>query len=95
MSTVFIGIGSNLGDREENCIRAVELLEQRGIPVKQKSALHETKPWGVKDQPLFLNMAIEIETALNPRELLKILKEIEKETGTGTGIPVGAPHHRS
>ena len=81
MSTVYIGIGSNLGDREENCIRAVELLEKRGIPVTKKSALHETKPWGVKDQPLFLNMAIEIETALSPRELLKILKEIEKETG--------------
>jgi len=81
MSTIYIGIGSNLGDREENCIRAVELLEHRGIPVKKKSALHETKPWGVKDQPLFLNMAIEIETALSPRELLKILKEIEKEIG--------------
>ncbi len=81
MSTVFIGIGSNLGDREENCIRAVELLEHRGISVKRKSALHETKPWGVKNQPLFLNMAIEIETVLSPRELLKILKEIEKETG--------------
>ena len=81
MSTIYIGIGSNLGDREVNCIRAVELLEKRGIPVKKKSALHETKPWGVKDQPLFLNMAIEIETALSPRELLKILKEIEKETG--------------
>ena len=84
MSTVYIGIGSNLGDREENCIRAVELLEKRGIPVKKKSALHETKPWGVKDQPLFLNMAIEIETALSPRELLKILKETEQEIGRET-----------
>ena len=84
MSTVYIGIGSNLGDREENCIRAIELLEKRGIPVKKKSSLHETKPWGVQDQPLFLNMAIEIETALSPRELLKMLKEIEKETGRET-----------
>ena len=81
MSTVYIGIGSNLGNREENCIRAVELFEKRGIPVRRKSALHETKPWGMKDQSLFLNMAIEIETALNPRELLKMLKEMEKEIG--------------
>jgi 2-amino-4-hydroxy-6-hydroxymethyldihydropteridine diphosphokinase len=81
MSTVYIGIGSNLGDRGENCIRAIELLEQRGILVKKKSSLYETKPWGMKNQPLFLNMAIEIETALSPRELLKILKEMEKEIG--------------
>jgi 2-amino-4-hydroxy-6-hydroxymethyldihydropteridine diphosphokinase len=81
MSTVYIGIGSNLGNREENCIRAVELFEKRGIPVRKKSALHETKPWGMKGQPLFLNMAIEIETALTPRELLRTLKEMEKEIG--------------
>ena len=42
------------------------------------------KPWGMKDQPLFLNMAIEIETALSPRELLKMLKEMEKEIGRGS-----------
>ena len=84
MSTVYIGIGSNLGDRGGNCIRAIELLEQRGIPVKKRSSLYETEPWGVKDQPLFVNMAIEIETALSPRELLKILKEMEKEIGRET-----------
>ena len=81
MHTAYLGIGSNLGNREENCIRAVELFEKRGIHVRRKSALHETKPWGMNDQPLFLNMAIEIETALNPRELLKMLKEMEKEIG--------------
>jgi 2-amino-4-hydroxy-6-hydroxymethyldihydropteridine diphosphokinase len=81
MSTVYIGIGSNLGDRGENCIRAIELFEQKGLPVKKKSSLYETKPWGMKNQPLFLNMAVEIETALSPRELLKILKEMEKEIG--------------
>jgi 2-amino-4-hydroxy-6-hydroxymethyldihydropteridine diphosphokinase len=89
MSTVYIGIGSNLGDRGENCIRAIELLEQRGIPVKKRSSLYETEPWGVKDQPLFLNMAIEIETALSPRDLLKILKETEQEIGRETSSQWG------
>jgi 2-amino-4-hydroxy-6-hydroxymethyldihydropteridine diphosphokinase len=81
MSTVYIGIGSNLGDRGGNCIRAAGLFEKRGIPVKKKSSFYETEPWGMKNQPLFLNMAIEIETALSPRELLKMLKEMEKEIG--------------
>ncbi len=81
MSVVYIGIGSNLGDRKENCLRAIELLQKREIIVTKRSSLYETEPWGVKDQPLFLNMAIEIETGLNPEELLKILKEIEREVG--------------
>jgi 2-amino-4-hydroxy-6-hydroxymethyldihydropteridine diphosphokinase len=81
MSTVYIGIGSNLGDREKNCIRALELLERKGIPVKKRSSLYETEPWGAKDQPLFINMAVEIETALSPPELLNMIKETEKEIG--------------
>lgn len=81
MSIVYIGIGSNLGNREENCLHAIKLLEKGGIIVKKRSSLYETEPWGVKDQPPFLNMAIEIETALKPKELLKILKDVEKEVG--------------
>jgi 2-amino-4-hydroxy-6-hydroxymethyldihydropteridine diphosphokinase len=81
MSVAYIGIGSNLGDREFNCKQAVGLLRQKGITVSKESSLHETKPWGVTDQPLFLNMAIEIETNLKPFELLRTLKDIEKEMG--------------
>lgn len=81
MAIVYIGIGSNLGDRKENCLRAIELLQKREIIVTKRSSLYETEPWGVKDQPLFLNMAIEIKTGLNPAELLKILKDIEREVG--------------
>lgn len=81
MSIVYIGIGSNLGNREENCLHAIKLLEKGGIIVKKRSSLYETEPWGVKDQPPFLNMAIEIETALKPKVLLKILKDVEKEVG--------------
>jgi len=80
MSVAYIGIGSNLGDREFNCKQAIGLLRQKGIIVSKESSLYETKPWGVRDQPLFLNMAIEIETDLKPSEVLRTIKDIEKET---------------
>ncbi len=81
MSTAYIGIGSNLGERQKNCEQAVEFLQHKGITVKRRSSLYETKPWGVENQPSFLNMAIEIETDLSPGELLKLLKNIEAEIG--------------
>jgi 2-amino-4-hydroxy-6-hydroxymethyldihydropteridine diphosphokinase len=81
MSAAYIGIGSNLGDREFNCKQAIGFLRQKGITVRKESSLFETRPWGVTAQPLFLNMAIEIETALKPFELLKTLKDIENEMG--------------
>jgi 2-amino-4-hydroxy-6-hydroxymethyldihydropteridine diphosphokinase len=81
MSVAYIGIGSNLGDREFNCKQAIGLLRQKGTTVIKESSPCETKPWGVTDQPLFLNMAIEIETDLKPFELLRTLKDIENEMG--------------
>jgi 2-amino-4-hydroxy-6-hydroxymethyldihydropteridine diphosphokinase len=81
MSVSYIGIGSNLGNRQENCFRAVEVLEERGIKVQKKSSLYETEPWGVKDQPRFVNMVVQIETTLKPKDLLRLLKDIEREIG--------------
>jgi len=81
MSIVYVGIGSNLGDREKNCSRSIDLLEKYGIVVRQRSSLYETIPWGVRDQPLFLNMVIEAETELKPQELLELLKNVEIEVG--------------
>jgi len=81
MSVSYIGIGSNLGNRQENCSRAVEILEKRGIKVQKKSSLYETEPWGVKDQPRFINMVVQIETTLKPTDLLRVLKDIEREIG--------------
>lgn len=79
--TVYIGIGSNLGNREENCLKAIRLMEEQGIKVVKRSSLYETEPWGVKDQPMFINMVIEAETELTPQELLKALKSIESSMG--------------
>ena len=84
MPTVYIGIGSNLGDREENCERAIKLLIKNGITVTKRSSMIETEPWGVKEQPKFINMAVELETRLKPDELLHLLKNIEGEVGRST-----------
>ena len=81
MSIAYIGIGSNLGSREENCERAIKLLIENGITIVKRSSMIETEPWGVKEQPDFINMAVEIETALKPDSLLHLLKNIEIEAG--------------
>jgi 2-amino-4-hydroxy-6-hydroxymethyldihydropteridine diphosphokinase len=81
MSTAYIGIGSNLGSREENCERAIKLLIKNGITVVKRSSMIETEPWGVQEQPKFINMAVEIETALKADALLHLLKNVEIEVG--------------
>jgi 2-amino-4-hydroxy-6-hydroxymethyldihydropteridine diphosphokinase len=81
MAIVYLSIGSNLGDREKNLSRAIEILEKQGIFVRKRSSLYETEPWGEKNQPLFLNMALEIETELKPQELLRVVKNVEIEAG--------------
>lgn len=81
MPIVYIGIGSNLGNREKNCAHAIELLKKKGVIVNKSSSLYKTEPWGIKDQPEFINMAIEIETDLKPYELLAVLKKVEAEIG--------------
>jgi len=81
MAIVYLSIGSNLGDRENNLSKSIELLEKQGIFVKKRSSLYETEPWGEKNQPQFLNMALEVETELKPQELLHLLKNVETEIG--------------
>ena len=89
MSTVFIGIGSNLGNREENCRNAIKLLIESGIKVTKLSSKFETEPWGVVDQPKFINMTIKAETDKEPSDLLRVLKNIETELGRRTEIRWG------
>ena len=80
--TAFVGIGSNLGDREENLRRAVELLAaEEGIDVGAVSEIRETEPVGPVEQGPFLNGAVQIETELGPRELLDRLLEVEQRLG--------------
>ena len=89
MAIVYIGIGSNLGNREENCLRALALLSVRGIIIRKRSSLYETEPWGVEDQPKFINMAAEVETELGPGKLLEAVKSVEEEMGRKEGYRWG------
>lgn len=74
-------MGSNLGDRHQVLADALRLItEQAGAPV-DVSAIYETEPWGVTDQPAFLNQVIHISTSLPPEELLRILLNIEHDLG--------------
>lgn len=81
MPVVYIGIGSNLGNREENCLKAVKFMSSGKIVVRRLSSLYETEPWGEHDQPKFINMVAEAETSIEPFELLKTLKAIESKMG--------------
>jgi 2-amino-4-hydroxy-6-hydroxymethyldihydropteridine diphosphokinase len=78
----FIGLGSNLGDREATIRRAVSLLgSEPGIRVASVSTLRESEPWGFDDQPPFLNGACSVETELCPPKLLQRLQAIETRLG--------------
>ncbi len=81
MTTVYIGLGSNLGNREDNCRNAMNHLTESGIKILKRSSLLETEPWGVLDQPKFINMAVQAETDLGPEQLLLLLKRIEQKMG--------------
>ncbi len=80
MEIAFISIGSNLGDRVANCRTAVEFLKV-SARVLASSSLYETAPWGKADQPDFINQVVEIETELNPLELLARIETIETRMG--------------
>ena len=82
MARAFVGLGANLGNREETIGRAVDLLGATpGVVVIATSSLRETEPVGVVDQPRFVNGAVALESELLPRELLDRLLAIERELG--------------
>lgn len=80
MSIAYLGLGSNLGDRQENLSQAVTALRKK-IRVLRSSSLYETAAWGYLEQPAFLNLVIEVETDLTPLRLLNFLKKTETELG--------------
>ena len=85
MNRIFLGLGSNLGDREHNLARAVCCLAKvPGIQIRQRSSLYESAPIG-PEQPDYLNAVIEIETSIPPVQLLALCKEIERAVGRTPG----------
>ncbi|MBI5091782.1 MAG: 2-amino-4-hydroxy-6-hydroxymethyldihydropteridine diphosphokinase [Candidatus Hydrogenedentes bacterium] len=83
---VHLSLGSNLGDRRTNLSVALTQLDRlERVRVLTKSELYETEPIGIVDQPAFLNMAAEIETDLEPLELLDAVKQLEAQLGRVPG----------
>jgi 2-amino-4-hydroxy-6-hydroxymethyldihydropteridine diphosphokinase len=77
---VYLGLGSNLGDREANLRHALELLSE-DITLERVSSIYDTDPWGYEDQPRFLNCVCGGGTSLSPRELLVMVKGVERAIG--------------
>ena len=92
LKRVFLGLGTNLGDREANLDRALTALEAEHIHILRKSSVYETEPQDVKEQPWFLNMVVECESRYFPLQLLSVVHRIERELGRERGsraIPKG------
>jgi 2-amino-4-hydroxy-6-hydroxymethyldihydropteridine diphosphokinase len=81
VTTAYLGLGTNLGRRARNLSAARRRLRQKGARILRQSRVIETEPWGVTDQPRFLNQVIEVDWAGTPRQLLKATKEVEEEGG--------------
>lgn len=87
--TVFLSLGSNLGDREAYLKKAIMLLKQAGVKILKESSVYETEPMYYENQNKFLNQVIKVETELSPFELLKLIGRIEKELKRERLIPKG------
>ena len=89
MKTVYLGLGSNLGDRAANLDVARRRLDAAGLTIARASSIYETAPRDVPDQPWFLNQVVEIETGLLPRQLMARLLRVEREMGRRRLVPRG------
>jgi len=81
LTLVYLGLGSNLGTRSRNLSAARRRLRQKGVRILRQSRVMETAPWGVTDQPRFLNQVLEARWEGTPRQLLRAAKQVEKEGG--------------
>jgi 2-amino-4-hydroxy-6-hydroxymethyldihydropteridine diphosphokinase len=81
MHKAYLLTGTNLGERKENLEKAKTMIENKIGKIKNSSAIYETAAWGLTDQPSFFNQALEIETALNARQLIRRILKIERSMG--------------
>jgi 2-amino-4-hydroxy-6-hydroxymethyldihydropteridine diphosphokinase len=80
--TVYLSLGSNLGNREENLRSAIDELPHAGVAIARVSSFYETEPVDLREQPWFLNCVVEAETHFDPIMLLRALREIETKMGS-------------
>ena len=78
---VYLGLGSNLGNRWENLEQAIRFIDEQVGPVTCQSSFIETKPWGFQSDNRFLNAVILCETDKTPREILRLTQQIERDMG--------------
>lgn len=88
MHTIYLGLGTNLGDRLRNLQKAISSLSPV-MSVTAVSPIYQSDPWGVTDQPAFLNLCLQATTTLNPQTLLHYLKNLETELGRQKTIKWG------
>lgn len=94
MHTVYLSLGSNLGDRKATMRRAIGLLNERAGSVDRQSSFIETEPWGFESTNKFLNMCVRLLTTLSPEQLLLATKQIERELGRTQKSVNGQYHDR-
>ncbi len=80
--TVYLSLGSNIGDREKNLRLAMDELPHAGVAITRVSSFYETEPVDLREQPWFLNCVVEAETHFDPFMLLRALREIETKMGS-------------
>ncbi len=90
MTKVYAGLGSNLGNKRENILRAIDRIDAyEEICIKEKSGFYDTAPVGCSPQPDYVNCVIGLETEIEPQTLLKEFKKIEIELGRKSGVRWG------
>jgi 2-amino-4-hydroxy-6-hydroxymethyldihydropteridine diphosphokinase len=87
--TVYLSLGSNLGDRRAQIETALKLLQNEGLCIVKRSSLYETEPVDMVEQPWYLNCVLEAQTDLSPREVLEAIQRIEEQLGRERAIPRG------
>ncbi|MBF1571556.1 MAG: 2-amino-4-hydroxy-6-hydroxymethyldihydropteridine diphosphokinase [Prevotella sp.] len=81
MHTIYLSLGTNLGSREDNLERALQLLQEQVGELLRRSSVHETTPWGFESSHMFLNLCVCMGTSLSPLQLLAATKQIERQMG--------------
>ncbi len=89
MKVVYLGLGSNMGDREALLKSALDALDSEGLKLRRVSSLYETEPIGFREQGWFLNLVAEFETELFPKQLLRRMQKIELGLGRRRRIANG------
>ena len=92
--TVYLSLGTNLGDKEHNLLSAITEIERRIGPVRAQSAFLFTEPWGFESENTFLNAAVCVETELSPNVLLRTTQQIERDMGRTQKSVNGQYHDR-